>query len=86
MFTAHSFMNVGSRSLPTHGGSTSSTECPSDDSSSAASRTPRSASGSIGASIGPSSATAIRSRPGSRRAESANGSDGGGAQVESPSS
>ena len=70
-----------------HGGSASTTSWPSDSSSAAASWTAWMATGSIGASgTGESVDIAMRSRPGARPAEVANGSAGGGAQVMSPSS
>ncbi len=70
-----------------HGGSTSTTSCPSERSSSAASATARAAIGSTTASaIGASVVAAIRSLPGAPAALCANGSLGGGAQVASPGS
>ena len=70
-----------------HGGLTSSTSCPSERRSSAASLTARAHIGSTTASgIGANVLAAIRSLPGSAPAKSANGAGGGGAQVASPSS
>src|SRR4029077_13338691 len=73
--------------LACHGGSTSSTSCPSERSTSAASLTACAQIGSTTASgTGGCVLAAIRSLPGSPCAETAKGSDGGGAQVASPSS
>jgi hypothetical protein len=70
-----------------HGGSTCSTSCPSEPSSSAASVTARAASGStIASGTGASVVIAIRSLPGDASADAANGSLGAGAQVASPGS
>ena len=70
-----------------HGGVTSCTSCPSERSSSAASATAPEQTGSTTASgIGGSVVAAIRSGPGSRVADSAKGSSGGGAHVASPGS
>jgi hypothetical protein len=85
-FADHITVKIGSASMSFHGGVTSSTSWPSDSSRAAASRTACSLTGSSSVSTGQSIAKATRSRPGSRPTASANGSAGGGAQLESPSS
>ena len=80
-------VNVRSTSGTCHGGSASTTSWPSDTSSSAASRTERSASASSGEpSSGGLVVIAIRSRSGARAAAAANGSAGSGAHSGSPGS
>ena len=78
--------NTGPSWPPAAGAGTSSTSCPSDDSSSAASRVAPSYWESSSVSTGDSSDRPIRRRPGSRSVARANGSAGESSQAASPTS